>query len=141
MSGRTTATSEHTEAIPIYTGGLPPLPPGGDFHVIQHRDITEMMLGNETTTNYGEGTTTDGDCDDTIGFLEAINTMYQIYPSMDKLITLYNSVPPDDLTHHLVGAAIFTQMWLQLKKNPDENREYIQSIQRRFVSHWNQFVG
>ena len=108
--------------------------PEQDFQLVHHEDITDMMLNNGESEQEDDG-------EGMISFVEAMNTMYHEYPSMQSLLTLHQRTPDTNPAHHLVTSAIFTQFWLHLKKkNSDGNTDTIKKLEQGFIWHWKQFL-
>lgn len=77
---------------------------------------------------------------DTISFLEAMNQLYQEYNSMSKLKHLLVNTPDSSIAKPLVRCAVYTQLWLRSKRQP-ENSEVTAQLQSKMIVTWNQFIG
>jgi hypothetical protein len=76
---------------------------------------------------------------DTISFLEAMNQLYQEYNSMSKLKHLLVNTPDSSIAKPLVRCAVYTQLWLRSKRQP-ENSEVTAQLQSEMIVNWNQFI-
>lgn len=76
---------------------------------------------------------------DTISFLEAMNQLYQEYNSMSKLKHLLVNTPDSSIAKPLVRCAVYTQLWLRSKRQP-ENSEVTVQLQSKMIVNWNQFI-
>jgi len=76
---------------------------------------------------------------DTISFLEAMNQLYQEYNSMSKLKHLLVNTPDSSIAKPLVRCAVYTQLWMRSKRQP-ENSEETAQLQSEMIINWNQFI-
>lgn len=92
------------------------------------------------------------DCDSDAGseseisFCEAMNRLYQEYPSMSDLNILYQRVPSSNPLRGLVRCAVVTQLWLKAKQVADNTEksthavEVIKELETQMITDWNQFT-
>lgn len=76
---------------------------------------------------------------DTISFLEAMNQLYQEYNSMSKLKHLLVNTPDSSIAKPLIRCAVYTQLWLRSKRQP-ENSEVTAQLQSKMIVNWHQFI-
>jgi hypothetical protein len=106
------------------------------FELVEESELIPTSLNSSPEEN---------SCSDYISFKDAMNTIYQEYPSFDKMLKVRNNAAQkgEFISVNLVDCAICTQLWLKVKSESSaaENQDAISALEAKMIKFWRDFRG